>query len=315
MRIEDLKIFVDVVKYHSMNIAAEKNFTTPQNLSKIIKRMENELGVVLFKRSKKGSDLTKNGEYFYLRIIDVLNDYEAALIALSGHACSKTISSDISNLEHRKLRVLCTQGVLSYILYDSYTKLQDDDLKYILEEDEINFSDPDQIVSYINDRQYDLIVCYIQQEEIDAFVSKMKDYTLMHVIMDEMVLVAAKENPITRRSQINISEISNLDIIQTAKNMDEIPYKVMTNSFEKALELLQTSTSNCTMLCKHFFSRIDGLKKLNDNLEMVRIEPKKYLSYVVLLNRNCMSDNYMIELVKKIMDAFLDGSEMALLNE
>ena len=42
MRIEDLKIFVDVVRHHSMNIAAEKNYTTPQNLSKIIKRMEEE---------------------------------------------------------------------------------------------------------------------------------------------------------------------------------------------------------------------------------------------------------------------------------
>ena len=53
MRIEDLKIFVDVVRYHSMNIAADKNFTTPQNLSKIIKRMEDELSVILFNRSKK----------------------------------------------------------------------------------------------------------------------------------------------------------------------------------------------------------------------------------------------------------------------
>ena len=44
--------------YHSMNIAAEKHFMTPQNLSKIIRNMEQELDVVLFKRSKKGSDLT-----------------------------------------------------------------------------------------------------------------------------------------------------------------------------------------------------------------------------------------------------------------
>lgn len=82
MRIEDLKIFVDVVRYHSMNIASEKNYTTPQNLSKIIKRMEDELGVVLFKRSKKGSELTEAGERFYLHIIEVLTRYDDAIAAL-----------------------------------------------------------------------------------------------------------------------------------------------------------------------------------------------------------------------------------------
>ena len=61
MRIEDLIIFTDVVRYHSMNIASEKHFMSPQNLSKIIRNMENELGVLLFKRSKKGSELTEEG--------------------------------------------------------------------------------------------------------------------------------------------------------------------------------------------------------------------------------------------------------------
>ena len=43
MRIEDLSIFTEVIRYHSMNIAAEKHFMTPQNLGKIIRHMEHHV--------------------------------------------------------------------------------------------------------------------------------------------------------------------------------------------------------------------------------------------------------------------------------
>ena len=77
LRIEDLKIFIDVIRYHSMNIAAEKHFMTPQNLSKIIRNMERELDIILFKRSKKGSELTKEGEKFYLQIVKVNYEFSS----------------------------------------------------------------------------------------------------------------------------------------------------------------------------------------------------------------------------------------------
>ena len=43
MKIENIRLFLDVVRYGSINKAAEKNFIAQQNLSVTIKNMEKEL--------------------------------------------------------------------------------------------------------------------------------------------------------------------------------------------------------------------------------------------------------------------------------
>ena len=42
MKIENIRLFLDVVRYGSINKAAEKNFIAQQNLSVTIKNMEKE---------------------------------------------------------------------------------------------------------------------------------------------------------------------------------------------------------------------------------------------------------------------------------
>lgn len=61
MRLEQLRYFVEVGVQASVTKAAESMFTTPQNISKSIKQLENELGVSLFYRFKNGMFLTEDG--------------------------------------------------------------------------------------------------------------------------------------------------------------------------------------------------------------------------------------------------------------
>ena len=59
MKIENIRLFLDVVRYGSINKASEKNFIAQQNLSVIIKNMEKELDTTLFERNNTGIILTK----------------------------------------------------------------------------------------------------------------------------------------------------------------------------------------------------------------------------------------------------------------
>ncbi|MDO4982404.1 MAG: LysR family transcriptional regulator [Eubacteriales bacterium] len=64
MNTQDIYNFIAVAEAGSMSQAAQRLFMTPQGLSKSIKGLEAELGVVLLMRSSKGVELTKNGEIF-----------------------------------------------------------------------------------------------------------------------------------------------------------------------------------------------------------------------------------------------------------
>lgn len=62
MKIEHLKIFLEVAQAESINKAAGKLFTSHQNLNVLLKKLEEELGTTLFLRSNKGISLSEDGK-------------------------------------------------------------------------------------------------------------------------------------------------------------------------------------------------------------------------------------------------------------
>ena len=64
MKIENIRLFLEVVQLGSINKAAEKLYISQQSLSTIMKNMEAELGVELLVRNHKGIALTADGEKF-----------------------------------------------------------------------------------------------------------------------------------------------------------------------------------------------------------------------------------------------------------
>ena len=62
MRLEQLEFFVETAKSHSMSSTADKLHASPQNVSKAIKQLEEELAFALFIRSRQGLFLTPLGQ-------------------------------------------------------------------------------------------------------------------------------------------------------------------------------------------------------------------------------------------------------------
>lgn len=62
MRFEQLKYLISISHYHSMNLAADALYVTPQTLSASIKHLESELGIIIFERTNKGVHFTENGK-------------------------------------------------------------------------------------------------------------------------------------------------------------------------------------------------------------------------------------------------------------
>ena len=64
MKIENLRLFLEVAESGSINKTAEQNFLTHQSLGVILKSLEKELNCTLFIRTNKGVALSAEGKEF-----------------------------------------------------------------------------------------------------------------------------------------------------------------------------------------------------------------------------------------------------------
>lgn len=75
---EYYKIFYNVAKYGGFTVAAEKTYSNQPNLTRTIKKLEQELGVALFYKAGRNVRLTPEGEELYARIRVAVEQIENA---------------------------------------------------------------------------------------------------------------------------------------------------------------------------------------------------------------------------------------------
>ena len=76
MNILHMKYVVAVAKAGSLNKASEELLIAPPNLSRSVKELEADLGIMIFDRSSKGMTLTKRGEEFVHYAKQILEQIE-----------------------------------------------------------------------------------------------------------------------------------------------------------------------------------------------------------------------------------------------
>lgn len=72
MTLLQLKYIATIAKSGSMHLAADELFITQPNLSKAVKDLENEMGIIIFNRNNKGVTLTDDGVKFLSYALQVL---------------------------------------------------------------------------------------------------------------------------------------------------------------------------------------------------------------------------------------------------
>ena len=75
MDIRHLQYFLKVAEYKSFTKAAESLYITQPTISKMVKSIEEELGVVLFNRSGKQVELTDAGQVIFAQAQDIVHSF------------------------------------------------------------------------------------------------------------------------------------------------------------------------------------------------------------------------------------------------
>lgn len=94
MEIRQLKYFIVLAEELNFSRAAEKLFISQPPLSKHIKSLEEELGVLLFERGSKGVTLTKEGKLFYEEARQIVHQTNQLTrkVKVSNHSYNDTLN-------------------------------------------------------------------------------------------------------------------------------------------------------------------------------------------------------------------------------
>ena len=314
MRIEELKIFTDVIRYQSMNSAAEKHFMTPQNLSKIIRNMERELDIILFKRSKKGSELTKEGEKFYLQIVKVLNEYEKALEVVSKEASENKGPLEVS--KSLTVKVLSNLGATNYAVLGAYKQLKKErQYDIFLDLETIKGFDYRQAVEDMLAKKADVVVCTLPDNDIDSCIKCCKSYIPIYIVQSEFMLIVSKNNPLAKRSMVSVKEIGEYKFIEVKETYgytvvfgDEVPCVMRVDSMNSAIEQVQYSDEYCTLVCECLLGLNKIMKENEDTLVFVPLAEKFYSTFIVLLREELSDEPAVLDFVRKIGQSFFATS-------
>ena len=182
MEIESLKCFVVLSDKKKFTEAAYECNMSQSTLSKKIKKMENELGVQLFNRTMHETVLTVEGEKFYKYAKSILMMYDRALVELKPNT----------------IRLGC-MSVLSP--YHIPKMLRDFSLSHQHLEFHIKESSARYAVDHIDDFDFILIRTDL--------LENLTDYVICPLIDDELCVVVSTLNPLSKHSEIYLSDIKD----------------------------------------------------------------------------------------------------------
>ena len=113
MDTKDIRSFRLVYEERSINRAAKQLFITPQGLSRIIHKLEEELQIILFERTKGGMVPTECGDYFYAQSQELLYQLEDMKYHLQK-----------MNSRQRKIKIGFACGVLNLVSLKKLNAIQ-----------------------------------------------------------------------------------------------------------------------------------------------------------------------------------------------
>ncbi|WP_318764801.1 LysR family transcriptional regulator [Lactiplantibacillus carotarum] len=190
MDLKYLDNFLALVQYHSFSAAADACYISQSSFSKRIMRLENELGVTLFKRSTRQIDLTEYGEIYlkYARQIQQLSQQANDEINRRHSENEGIVIGGIPSISEYGILDLITGFIKATHIRCKIKSAPSEDLEPMLTAQTVDFA-------FIKDVQ-----------RTDLF--KQLPYT-----EDHLVAVLPKTHPLAGQASINLQQLAHEDFI------------------------------------------------------------------------------------------------------
>ncbi|MGN0405452.1 MAG: LysR family transcriptional regulator [Bariatricus sp.] len=197
MEFREITTFLQVAKFKSFSRAAEQLGYTQAAVTIQIKNLEKELGVHLFDRIGKQTLLTHQGRVFYEYASNIARDISQAKDALSnpeeltGKLCLGTIES------------VCA-SVFPGLLREYHRRYPKVNIKIV--------TDSPEVLLHMMDKNTLDIVYFLDKPVYNTKWVKVLEKP------EDVFFVSSSENPLSKRSKLNLDEVIGQPFISTEKD-------------------------------------------------------------------------------------------------
>lgn len=287
MKLDQLYFFDSIARNKSIRAAGKELFTTPQNISRSIKLLEEELGEELFDRTTSGMELTESGEKAYEYIKKALFEVNA----LKKEFNSKTI-------EHKSItnpvEIQANPAIEAYVssMYNIISKAFTDTPVVINQC--FHFSSHVLQQTRTPKEFPDIVVTGVPFEELTDFTEdNIFHYDIYYMFTDALCLQCPKNSVYAQYDSISIKMLCDIPLLLFNYSPDR-PTKLNKILSERGLKLKNVSSSSNISTCS-IMAQAQGRCCLVGypsveyrplaNVDYIPIDENMNLEYLLLLKR------------------------------
>ncbi|HET9218835.1 MAG TPA: LysR family transcriptional regulator [Terriglobia bacterium] len=231
MDMMQLEMFVATAELRSVQRASERVFRTQPAVSMAIRKLEEELGALLFDRASRGNyQLTAAGE--------VLFAYAQRLLGLRDEALTHV--KELQSLEDGRVRIGANESTGNYLLprlIHAFRK------KYPKIRIDVTRQNSRQLIHDLRDNMVDLALISFAPDE--------KDIEAVPIMKDELVLIASPDHPLAKKGKTPLHELGTESFIA---------HTVTSQSRQKVVEAFRSSETPLRIVME--VAMIETIKKL-----------------------------------------------------
>lgn len=278
MNLQHLRYLVEVEKIGSITKAASALFMGQPNLSKAIKEIENEMGIVIFKRSARGVVPTVKGAEF-------LEYAKAVLVQIEKmEKLYKTVSNEIVSFNISIPRA----SYITYVFTQFLNKL-DSSKKLDIHLKETNSMET---INNIIECEYNMGIIRYDELYEEYFLSLLNEKKIKYKVLCEFqyMIIVSKEHPLANNQAVSTEELSIYTEITHGDN--SVPY--LSDSYVNN----HSSDKNRIYVCERG-SQFDILTSVENTYMWVSPLPEQVLNRYNLVQIPCHND------LAKVKDVFI----------
>lgn len=206
MQIENFEVLLAIEKNGSLRKAADALLTSYQNVSRILRQMEEEFGVPLFTRSSTGMNPTDEGKLAIITARQMLNLYNDMLDQFEYRSLRRNDDADhkMSGTLEITCSVITSNGFLNDFLVEFSSRYPNVAIK--LNESDA-YLDPEQDISNTH-----LFIFPRTEKDLD----RSNIYTIP-LMKDSISLLISKDSPLNTRKTISLKQVVEMPLVLISK--------------------------------------------------------------------------------------------------
>ncbi len=191
MDLSQIQYFLAIIETQGFTKAAERLFVSQPSLSAGIKKLEQELGVVLFERRGRRAVLTPAGKLFLEKARNIINEYQSALSTLKDFQQNPTL----------RLGVVCTLRISIISSLVSAFRVIHPHITIELKDSYAN-----NLNNWLEEGEVDLILTVLGSQD--------NPNTSVKLFQQDFLLAVPNIHPFAQREEISVLELDGQPYIE-----------------------------------------------------------------------------------------------------